>query len=207
MREPGAPFIHPTACVDEGAVIGRGSAVWHFSHVCSGAVVGERCSLGQNVCVMGTAVIGDGVKIQNNVSIYDGVVLEDDVFCGPSCVFTNVATPRAFICRRQEYQPTVVRRGASLGANCTVVCGHEVGAYALVAAGAVVTADVPPYALVMGVPARLAGWVCQCGERLDFSDTESCACPECGRKYALACGRAVPEGNVSCCAGGEEETL
>jgi len=181
--------IHPTACVDQGAAVGRSSSIWHFCHVLSGAVIGERCTLGQNVCVMGTAVIGNGVKIQNNVSIYDGVVLEDDVFCGPSCVFTNVLTPRAFVCRRHEYRPTVVRRGASLGGNCTVVCGHEIGSYAMVAAGAVVTADVPPHALVMGVPARQAGWVCYCGERLEFREpgveAGACSCKACGQGFIL----------------------
>lgn len=181
--------VHPTACVDPGAHVGRGSSIWHFCHVYSGAEIGENCSLGQNVCVMGTARIGNGVKIQNNVSIYDGVVLEDGVFCGPSCVFTNVLTPRAFVCRRHEYRPTLVRRGATLGANSTVVCGHEVGAYAMVAAGAVVTADVPPHALVMGVPARQSGWVCYCGERLDFGAGGACACVACGQDFILDGGR------------------
>ncbi|WP_336605575.1 acyltransferase [Fundidesulfovibrio soli] len=181
--------VHPTACVDQGARVGRGTCIWHFCHVLAGAEIGECCTLGQNVCVMGTARIGNGVKIQNNVSIYDGVVLEDDVFCGPSCVFTNVLTPRAFVCRRHEYRPTVVRRGATLGANSTVVCGHEIGAYAMVAAGAVVTGDVAPHALVMGVPARQAGWVCFCGERLDFGADGTCACAACGQAFALEDGR------------------
>ena len=183
-----AAQVHPTACVDQGARVGRGTCIWHFCHVYSGAEIGESCTLGQNVCVMGTARIGSGVKIQNNVSIYDGVVLEDDVFCGPSCVFTNVLTPRAFVCRRHQYRPTLVRRGATLGANSTVVCGHEVGAYAMVAAGAVVTADVPPHALVMGVPARQAGWVCYCGERLGFGAGEACACGACGQNFILKDG-------------------
>jgi UDP-2-acetamido-3-amino-2,3-dideoxy-glucuronate N-acetyltransferase len=179
-------FVHESSYVDPGASIGRFTKIWHFCHIISGAVIGERCVLGQNVCVLGTARIGNGVKIQNNVSVYDSVILEDDVFCGPSCVFTNVVNPRAFIERKHEYKLTVVRRGASLGANCTVVCGHEIGEYAFIAAGAVVASDVPPYALMMGVPARQAGWVCACGVRLNFSDRSECTCPECGLRYSLA---------------------
>lgn len=175
-------FVHVSSYVDPGAKVGSGTKIWHFCHVLPGAVIGERCILGQNVCVLGTARIGNGVKIQNNVSIYDSVVLEDEVFCGPSCVFTNVVNPRAFIERKHEYRPTVVRRGASLGANCTVVCGHEIGEYAFIAAGAVVTRDVPPHALMVGVPARQAGWVCRCAQRLTL-DGNRAQCPACGLAY------------------------
>lgn len=154
-----AIFIHESSYVDEGAVIGDGTKIWHFSHVLSGAQIGERCSLGQNVNVGSRAVIGNGVKIQNNVSIYDNVIIEDDVFCGPSCVFTNVINPRAFVERKDEYKKTVVKKGASIGANATIVCGVTIGEYALVGAGAVVTKDVPPYALVYGSPARVMGKV------------------------------------------------
>ncbi|MBK8480878.1 MAG: N-acetyltransferase [Proteobacteria bacterium] len=159
-------LVHPTAVIDAGAELGAGTRVWHFSHVMAGARLGARCVLGQNVFVGARVRIGDGVKIQNNVSVYDEVVLEDDVFCGPSMVFTNVTTPRAFIERKHEYRTTHVRRGATLGANCTVLCGTEIGAFALVGAGAVVTHDVPAHALVVGVPARQVGWVCRCGLRL-----------------------------------------
>lgn len=173
MTEMASPFVHPTAIIDEGATVGDDTKIWHFSHVMGGARIGRRCVLGQNAFVAGGVTVGDGCKIQNNVSLYDGVVLEDDVFVGPSAVFTNVSTPRAFVSRRDEYRTTVVERGASIGANATIVCGHRVGAYALVAAGAVVTHDVPAYALVAGVPARRIGWVCRCGERL-ASDAQRC---------------------------------
>lgn len=186
-------FVHESSYVDSGAQVGKGTKIWHFCHVVSGAVVGERCVLGQNVCVLGTARIGNGVKIQNNVSVYDAVVLEDEVFCGPSCVFTNVVNPRAFIERKHEYKPTIVRRGASLGANCTVVCGHEIGEYAFIAAGAVVASDVPAYALMMGVPARQAGWVCACGVRLDISEMQESRCRGCGTLYKQnECGSISP---------------
>ena len=173
-------FVHPSSYVDDGAVVGADTKIWHFCHVQSGAVIGAKCSLGQNVNVAGGAVIGNGVRIQNNVSVYDGVVLEDNVFCGPSCVFTNVGTPRAHFPVHGVYARTLVKEGASLGANSTVVCGHTVGRSALIAAGAVVTHDVPDYALMAGVPARQIGWVCECGKRLE----EDLKC-ECGRCYAL----------------------
>src|SRR2546423_8741391 len=160
------PFIHESAYVDDGAQIGSGTKIWHFCHVLSGAVIGERCSLGQNVVVMNGVKIGNNVKIQNNVSVYEGVVLEDDVFCGPSMVFTNVINPRSHVSRKSEYRRTIVRRGATLGANSTIVCGHTVGRYAFVGAGAVVTKDVPDYALIVGNPARVVGWVCECGTKL-----------------------------------------
>jgi UDP-2-acetamido-3-amino-2,3-dideoxy-glucuronate N-acetyltransferase len=159
-------FIHESSYVDDGAVIGDGTKIWHFCHVMPGAVIGERCSLGQNVVVMPGTRIGNNVKIQNNVSIYEGVELEDDVFCGPSMVFTNVINPRSAVSRKHEYQRTLVRRGVTIGANATVVCGVTLGEYAFVGAGAVVTKDVKPFALVTGVPARQVGWMCRCGEKL-----------------------------------------
>ena len=160
-------LVHETACVDEGAVVGEGTKVWHFSHVQTGARIGRGCTLGQNVNVAGGARVGDGCRIQNNVSIYEGVELENDVFCGPSCVFTNDLTPRADVPKGPGARVrTIVRKGASIGANATVVCGHEIGARALVGAGAVVVSDVPAHALMLGVPARRAGWVCDCGSVL-----------------------------------------
>jgi UDP-2-acetamido-3-amino-2,3-dideoxy-glucuronate N-acetyltransferase len=175
-------FVHESAYVDDGAVIGRGSKVWHFSHVMPGAVIGERCNLGQNVVVMPGTRMGNNVKIQNNVSIYEGVELEDDVFCGPSCVFTNVMNPRSHISRKHEYRRTVVRHGASIGANATIVCGTTLGAFCFVGAGAVVTSDVPDFALMVGVPARRVGWVSQCGVRLALRDGKA-TCGECGWRY------------------------
>jgi UDP-2-acetamido-3-amino-2,3-dideoxy-glucuronate N-acetyltransferase len=160
--------IHETAIVDPGAVIGDGSRIWHWVHVCGGARIGERCSLGQNVFVGNRVVIGNHVKIQNNVSVYDNVTLEDDVFCGPSMVFTNVYNPRSAVNRKDEYRDTVVRRGATLGANCTIVCGVTIGEHAFVAAGAVVNRDVKPFALMAGVPARHVGWMSRHGDRLDL---------------------------------------
>jgi len=175
-------FVHDSSYVDAGARIGTGTKIWHFCHVMPGAVIGERCSLGQNVVVMPGTRIGNNVKIQNNVSIYEGVTLEDDVFCGPSCVFTNVMNPRSHVSRKHEYRPTLVRRGSSIGANATIVCGVTLGEYAFIGAGAVVTSDVPPYALMVGVPARRVGWMCQCGERLSLVSGEA-ACPVCGSRY------------------------
>jgi UDP-2-acetamido-3-amino-2,3-dideoxy-glucuronate N-acetyltransferase len=180
-------FVHPSSFVDEGAVIGRGTKIWHFSHVLPGAVIGERCNLGQNVVVMGGTRLGNNVKVQNNVSIYEGVELEDDVFCGPSCVFTNVTNPRSHVSRKHEYRKTLVRRGTSIGANATIVCGVTLGEYAFVGAGAVVTSDVPPYALMVGVPARRVGWMCQCGERLQPSQGRA-SCGSCGAGYEEAGG-------------------
>jgi UDP-2-acetamido-3-amino-2,3-dideoxy-glucuronate N-acetyltransferase len=175
-------FVHQSSYVDDGAVIGAGTRIWHFCHVLPGAVIGERCNLGQNVVVMGGTRIGDNVKIQNNVSIYEGVVLEDDVFCGPSCVFTNVMNPRSHVSRKAEYRQTLVRRGATIGANATIVCGVTLGEYAFVGAGAVVRGDVPAYALMVGVPARRVGWMCQCGTRLRLSDGAG-SCAVCGAGY------------------------
>ena len=173
--------VHESAYVDDGATIGAGTRVWHFCHVLGGAVIGERCSLGQNVVVMNGTRVGNNVKIQNNVSIYEGVELEDDVFCGPSMVFTNVLNPRAHVSRRHEYRSTRVRRGATIGANATIVCGTTLGEYAFVGAGAVVATDVADYALMVGVPARRIGWMCQCGERLPDSGEGTCA--SCGSTY------------------------
>jgi len=184
-------FVHESSYVDDGAQIGRGTKIWHFSHVMPGAVIGDRCNLGQNVVVMPGTRIGNNVKIQNNVSIYEGVILEDDVFCGPSCVFTNVLTPRSHVSRKHEYRQTVVKRGTSIGANATIVCGVTLGEYSFVGAGAVVTADVPPYALMVGVPARRVGWMCQCGERLAVADGRA-ACAACGAAYEESNGAVRP---------------
>jgi UDP-2-acetamido-3-amino-2,3-dideoxy-glucuronate N-acetyltransferase len=180
-------YVHPSSFVDQGAVVGAGSKIWHFSHVMAGAVIGERCNLGQNVVVMPGTRIGNNVKVQNNVSIYEGVELEDDVFCGPSCVFTNVLNPRSHVSRKHEYRRTLVRRGASIGANATIVCGATLGEYAFIGAGAVVTSDVPAYGLMVGVPARRVGWMCQCGERLALTGSTA-TCGACGAAYAEAAG-------------------
>jgi UDP-2-acetamido-3-amino-2,3-dideoxy-glucuronate N-acetyltransferase len=180
-------FAHASALVDAPESIGKGTKIWHFSHIMTGAVIGENCSLGQNVFVASGCVIGNNVKIQNNVSIYEGVTLEDDVFCGPSSVFTNVDNPRSHVPRKNEYQPTLVQRGATIGANATVVCGATLGRYAFVGAGAIVTRDVPDYAMVYGNPARLRGWMCACGVKLGLgiaADTEEAAsCSACQRRY------------------------
>ncbi|HVI52301.1 MAG TPA: acyltransferase [Candidatus Sulfotelmatobacter sp.] len=172
---------HESAIVDAGAQIGDGTRIWHFVHVCGGAVIGKDCSLGQNVFIANRVRIGDKVKIQNNVSVYDDVELESGVFCGPSCVFTNVNNPRAEISRKDEYRPTIVRRGVTIGANATIVCGHELGEYSFIAAGAVVTTNVPPHALMAGVPARVIGWMSKAGGRLG----ENFVCPVDGSRYEL----------------------
>lgn len=188
-------YQHPTAIVDEGARIGSGSRIWHFCHVCAGAAVGERVSLGQNVFVGNRVVIGNDCKIQNNVSVYDNVTLEDGVFCGPSMVFTNVHNPRALIERKHEYRDTLVRTGATLGANCTILCGAVIGRHAFIGAGAVVTGSVPDYALMLGVPARQVGWMSEYGERLPLpteGDGEA-TCPHTGRRYVLHAGQLTAE--------------
>jgi UDP-2-acetamido-3-amino-2,3-dideoxy-glucuronate N-acetyltransferase len=185
---------HATAVIDEGAAIGAGTRIWHFSHVMPKAELGKDCVLGQNVFVANQVKIGDRVKIQNNVSVYEGVILEDGVFCGPSMVFTNVVNPRAEIERKAEFKTTLVKRGATLGANSTIVCGATVGRYALVGAGAVVTHDVPDHALVVGVPARQRGWVCRCGVNLELAG-ERATCPACSDRYRLtAPDRLVQDG-------------
>lgn len=177
-------FLHESSYVDEGCEIGEGTKIWHFSHIMGGCTIGKRCNIGQNVVISPGVVLGDGVKIQNNVSVYTGVVCEDGVFLGPSCVFTNVINPRAFIERKSEYRKTTVKRGASIGANATIVCGHDIGRYAFVGAGAVVTKSVPDYALVYGSPARIQGYVCRCGDKLQFEEGKA-TCHACGMHYEM----------------------
>jgi UDP-2-acetamido-3-amino-2,3-dideoxy-glucuronate N-acetyltransferase len=178
-------FVHESSYIDDGCQIGEGTKVWHFSHVMSGAVIGKNCNIGQNVVIASGVSIGDNVKIQNNVSVYTGVTLEDDVFCGPSMVFTNVINPRSHVSRKNEFRHTSVKRGATLGANCTVICGHTIGAFAFVGAGAVVTDDVPEHAIVVGVPARVVGWMCSCGARI----AEGAVRP--ARTVCGACGATI----------------
>lgn len=180
-------FVHPSSYIDEGCQIGEGTRIWHFSHVMPRAIIGRRCNIGQNVVISPDVRIGDNVKIQNNVSVYTGVILEDDVFCGPSMVFTNVINPRSHVSRKEEYRRTLVKRGATLGANSTVVCGHTIGAYAFVGAGAVVTRDVPDYALVVGNPARVTGWMCHCGSKLAAGPQAPAraSCAACGAAYQM----------------------
>ena len=178
-------FAHPTAVIDENCIIGDGTKIWHFSHIMSGCVIGEQFNIGQNVVISPKVELGRNVKIQNNVSVYTGVICEDDVFLGPSMVFTNVVNPRSHVNRKNEYASTLVRKGASIGANATVVCGNEIGEYALVGAGAVITKAVKPYALVVGNPARQTGWVSRNGHKLTFNDEGVAVCPETGEKYKL----------------------
>ena len=185
-------FAHETVYIDRGVSIGRETKIWHFSHVMSGSVIGKNCNIGQNVVIGPDVVIGNCCKVQNNVSIYKGVILEDNVFCGPSMVFTNVFNPRAHISKMNEARPTLVKEGASLGANCTVVCGTTIGRYAFVGAGAVVTRDVPDHALIYGNPARQHGWVCQCGEKLDIH----LVCQSCGLQYVLQEHGLVPTKSI-----------
>jgi UDP-2-acetamido-3-amino-2,3-dideoxy-glucuronate N-acetyltransferase len=186
-----ATYIHPTAIIDDGAQIGQESRIWHFAHVCAGAHIGAGVSLGQNVFVANKVTIGSGCKIQNNVSVYDDVTLEADVFCGPSMVFTNVMNPRAHVQRKDEYRKTLVRKGATLGANCTIICGTTIGEYAFVAAGAVINRDVPDHALMAGVPARRIGWMSRVGERLHFASDGLAKCPATGDQYQLSDGVVV----------------
>lgn len=190
-----AVTIHPSAIVDEGAQLGDGTRVWHWAHICSGAKIGDRCSFGQNVFVGNDVSIGNNVKVQNNVSIYDAVTLEDDVFCGPSMVFTNVFNPRSHVSRKSEYRRTIIKRGASIGANATIVCGNTIGEYAFIGAGAVVLSDVPPYALVVGVPGRWIGWMCQCGERLPTTGEGLLSCGACGGRYRVSAGKCEALGS------------
>lgn len=203
---PGVPvrsyFVHPSSYVDEPSEIGEGTAIWHFCHVSPHARIGRDCRIGQNVFIASHVEIGNNVKIQNNVSVYTGVTLEDDVFCGPSIVFTNVTTPRSAVPRNrpEDYRQTLVRQGASIGANSTIVCGHTIGRFAFIGAGSVVTRDVPDYAMVYGNPARIRGWACECGARLEFRDDqlhfpdERAQCKECERVYALKNGKVAPAG-------------
>jgi len=196
-------FVHPSSYVDEGAEIGAGTKIWHFCHVMSGARIGENCVLGQNVFVGRNVRIGNGVKIQNNVSVYEGVILEDDVFCGPSMVFTNVINPRSEIERKSEFKTTLVKRGATFGANCTIVCGVTIGRYSFIGAGAVVTKDVPDYALMVGVPARQVGWMSRHGHRLTEQDEEgNWICPESGWRY-----KEVEPGVLRCLDWPEDKPL
>ena len=175
-------FIHESACVDDNVTIGEGTKIWHFSHVLPGCIIGANCVLGQNVMMGPSVTIGNGCKIQNNVSLYKGVELEDDVFCGPSMVFTNVINPRAFVERKDEFKKTVVKKGATIGANATIICGNDIGMYSMIAAGAVVTREVKAYALMTGVPARRTGWVCKCGNVLKNREGEEMTC-SCGNSY------------------------
>ena len=189
-------FVHESSYIDQPCEIGEGTKIWHFSHLMAGSRIGRQCNIGQNVVISPQVTIGDNVKIQNNVSVYTGVVLEDDVFCGPSMVFTNVTNPRSHVSRKDEYRPTLVKRGASIGANATVVCGHTIGRYAFIGAGAVVTRDIPDYAMVVGNPGRIVGWMCRCGLKLDLSrDTsleERATCGACGASYVKAAGTVSP---------------
>ncbi|MGE0456255.1 MAG: acyltransferase [Vicinamibacteria bacterium] len=185
-------FVHESSYVDEPCAIGEGSKIWHFSHVLKDCTIGRKCSIGQNVVIGPKVKIGDGCKIQNNVSVYEGVELENDVFCGPSMVFTNVVNPRSEIVRRDEFKATLVKRGVSIGANATIVCGHTLGEYAFIGAGAVVTKDVPAYALMVGNPARRSGWMCRCGVKLPAPQKERASCAACGAAYVVQGGQLRP---------------
>jgi UDP-2-acetamido-3-amino-2,3-dideoxy-glucuronate N-acetyltransferase len=187
-------FAHPSAVIDEGCLIGKGTKIWHFSHIMSRSVIGENCNIGQNVVVSPEVVLGRNVKVQNNVSIYTGVICEDDVFLGPSMVFTNVINPRSAVNRKSEYAATFVRKGATIGANATIVCGNEIGEFAFIGAGAVVTKPVPAYALVIGNPARQTGWMSEFGQKLKFDDAGLAVCPESKVKYRLMNGKVSREG-------------
>jgi len=182
-------FAHVTAVIDKGCEIGKGTRIWHFSHVMTGAKIGENCSLGQNVLVSSDVILGNNVKVQNNVSIYTGVICEDDVFLGPSMVFTNILNPRSKVIRRDQYIQTIVRKGATIGANATILCGHEIGEFAFIGAGSVLTRDVKPYSLVIGNPARHIGWMSEYGHRLIFDDRGEAICPESKEKYKLIDGQ------------------
>lgn len=188
MNEQGY-FAHPSAYIDEGCVIGKGVKIWHFSHIMTGCIIGDDCNIGQNVVISPKVVLGKNVRVQNNVSIYEGVICEDDVFLGPSMVFTNVVNPRSAVSRKHEYQSTMVRKGATIGANATIVCGNEIGSYAFIGAGAVITKPVFPYALVVGNPARQIGWMSEYGQRLEFDERGRSVCPESGEEYMLENGR------------------
>lgn len=182
---------HPSAIIDDGAIIGAGTKIWHFSHIMSGCEIGENCNIGQNVVVSPKVILGKNVRVQNNVSIYEGVICEDDVFLGPSMVFTNVINPRSAVSRKNEYRQTLIRRGATLGANSTILCGNEIGEFAFVGAGAVVTKPVPPYALVVGNPSRRVGWMSEFGQKLHFDSDGTAMCPESGQSYRLQYDRVI----------------
>ena len=184
-------FVHPSSFIDEGARVGEGTKIWHFSHIMGQAVVGRNCNIGQNVVISPGVIIGDNVKVQNNVSIYTGVTCDDDVFLGPSCVFTNVINPRSAVNRKSEYASTHVGKGATIGANATIVCGHDIGRYAFIGAGAVVTKNVPDYALIVGNPGRQSGWMSEYGHRLRFDPTGEAVCAESGQVYRLADGHVT----------------
>jgi UDP-2-acetamido-3-amino-2,3-dideoxy-glucuronate N-acetyltransferase len=184
---------HPTAVIDEGCTIGEGTRIWHFTHIMPGCIIGNHCNLGQNVVVSPGVVLGNNVKVQNNVSIYTGVICEDDVFLGPSMVFTNVINPRSAIARKDQYLKTVVKKGASVGANATIVCGNDIGEYAFIGAGAVVTKEVPPYALVIGNPAKQTGWISEYGHKLNFDAIGRAVCPESGDSYLLKENRVTKQ--------------
>ena len=185
MQSSNDTRIHPTAVIDEGCEIGSGTSVWHFTHIMSRSRIGRNCNIGQNVVISPDVTIGNGVKIQNNVSLYTGVTCEDDVFLGPSCVFTNVINPRSFIPRKNEYRKTLIKKGATIGANATIICGHTIGEYAMIGAGAVVTKDIPPYSLWTGNPARQRGWVSRTGHKLTFDKQGTAVCPETGERYIM----------------------
>ncbi|MBU2650690.1 MAG: N-acetyltransferase [Bacteroidetes bacterium] len=182
-------FAHETAVIDEGCIIGKGTKIWHFSHIMPNCRLGEKCNIGQNLVISPDVILGNNVKVQNNVSIYTGVICEDDVFLGPSMVFTNIINPRSAVIRRDQYVKTIVKKGASIGANATIVCGHDIGEYAFIGAGAVVTKEVLPYALMVGNPARLIGWMSEYGHRLHFDNTGIATCPESNEKYELKNGK------------------
>lgn len=176
-------FVHESSYIDDPCEIGQGTKIWHFSHIMANAKIGENCNIGQNVVVSSSVVLGNGVKIQNNVSVYTGVICEDDVFLGPSCVFTNVINPRSFIIRKDEYRTTLIKKGASIGANATIICGNTIGRYALIGAGAVISKNVPDYALMVGNPAKIVGYVCKCGQRLVFNAAGESQCTACAERY------------------------
>jgi len=193
MSESTLPYFgHPSAIVDEGCTIGAGTKIWHFSHIMPNCIIGEKCNIGQNVVVSPDVVLGNNVKVQNNVSLYTGVICADDVFLGPSCVFTNVMNPRSAVVRRDQYLSTHVGKGASIGANATIVCGNPIGEYAFIGAGTVVTKEVPPYALVVGNPARQIGWMSKFGHRLNFDENGFATCPESQEKYQKIDGKVIP---------------
>ena len=194
--EKGSYYAHETAVIDEGCTIGTGTRIWHFTHVMTGCKIGDDCNLGQNVVVSPEVILGNNVKVQNNVSIYTGVICEDDVFLGPSMVFTNIVNPRSAVVRKDQYVRTLVGRGATIGANATIVCGNDIGPWAFIGAGAVITREVKPYALMVGNPARQIGWMSHYGHRLSFDEAGQAVCPESGRKYRLENDRVTPEAEL-----------